>query len=203
MLATTDQELVADMPVNPETLKKRYSDFPMYKDFVSFFVSGVVGIRHFDRNKCTTPLRKYVTISDEAFTVLTLENNWERWSDMAENDEWGDSNEPSRWTTSNEKRKAVAMNQTTQMSDNEEITPQAKRYRGWSAKGIARYNQIFAEVKAERAKLAYEVFETYCMDNFTEDLNLDGKQKSKRPKTDGDKALPSANHKLWDDDILF
>ena len=66
------------MPVNPEALASRYSkaNYPIHKYFCSFFVSGVVGIRHFDRNKCHLEFSKYVSISDEAFTVLTLESNW-------------------------------------------------------------------------------------------------------------------------------
>jgi hypothetical protein len=73
------------MPVNPNTLTDRYEEenFPVYKDFLSFFVSGVVGIQHFDQNKCRMHLQKYVSISDETFTVLTLKNNWTRWSCMA------------------------------------------------------------------------------------------------------------------------
>jgi hypothetical protein len=32
------------------------------------------------------------TIRDEAFTVLTLENNWDRWYSMARTKKWGDLN---------------------------------------------------------------------------------------------------------------
>ncbi len=88
MLAVTEKEDVEKMPVTPDTLADRYTEFPTYKDFLSFFVSGVIGIRQFDRNKCHLALRKYISVSDKAFTVLTPENNWDRWSDMARNDEW-------------------------------------------------------------------------------------------------------------------
>ena len=78
MLDLTDNNQVEEMPVNPETLQSRFAkdEYPVYKDFVSFFVSGVVGIRHFDRNKTTSKYSTYVTISDEAFAILSLENNW-------------------------------------------------------------------------------------------------------------------------------
>ena len=97
MLSVTDNTSVENMVVNPATLLSRYEEenFPVYKDFLSFFVSGVVGIRHFDRSKCHMHLRKYVSVSDEAFTVLTLENNWTRWSCMANRKEWKDSDVPS------------------------------------------------------------------------------------------------------------
>ena len=92
------------------------------------------------------------------------------------------------------------MNQAMQMCENEDVTPQAKCYQGWSAKGIAQYNQIFNEVKAARATKNYEDFETYCTREFIEDDKRLGKQKLKRQRTDSNKALPSARHKLWDDD---
>jgi hypothetical protein len=73
---------------------------------------------------------KYVPVSDETFTVLTLENNWDRWSSMAANDEWQDSNVPSRWTTSKEKRaeKTTANNDDSSEDDEK---PQARKFRGW------------------------------------------------------------------------
>ena len=132
--------------------------------------------------------------------VLTLENNWDRWGDMAHNDEWKDSDEPSKWTTSNEEQKGVTRNQATPGSDGDDVTPKAKRYRGWSAKGIAWYNQIFNEVKDARVTKNYEDFETYCTREFMEDNERLGKQKLKRQRMDSNTALPSAKDKLWDND---
>jgi hypothetical protein len=203
MLLATDGSVVRNMPVTPETIADRYAkpNYPIYKDFVSFFVSGVVGVRKFERNKCHVKYSKYVTVSDEAFTILTLENNWERWSSMAEYMDWKDSDEPSKWTTSKEKR-SKAKNATTadDTSSAENNCPLAKRYRGWSAQGIARYNQLFEEIKKERETLRFEEFETYVMEEFRTEAGEDGKQGVKRRKTDDEKALPSARHELWDDD---
>jgi hypothetical protein len=73
MLST--QYLVAGMPVTPETLTTRFKPTAgnvIYKDFVSFIVSGVVGIRHFDRHKLHSRYCIYVTVSNEAFAVLTI-----------------------------------------------------------------------------------------------------------------------------------
>ena len=198
-----DIRTINDMPVTPDTMKERYTDHPLYKDFVCFFVSGVVGIRHFDKHKCHDPISKYITISDEAFAVLTLENNWDRWSSMAAKNEWKDSEIHSKWTTSNEKRKEVSMNQDAEESDSDEVTPQAKRFRGWSARGIARYNQIFSEIKEERTKQNYKEFEDYCTTEFLEEAEREGKNMSKRQKVQVEKALPTAKHELWDEDQLL
>ena len=202
ILALTDGTLVSNMPVTPETLEDRYDkpNYPIYKDFVSFYVSAVVGVRKFDRNKCHVKYSKYVTVSDEAFAVLTLENNWKRWSSMADDMDWKDSDEPSKWTTSKEKRKASSAATTADNSSVENDCPQAKRYRGWSAQGIARYNQLFEEIKKEREKPRFEDFETYVMEEFMTEAREDGKQGVNRRRTKEIKALPSARHELWDDE---
>ena len=199
MLSATDTQQVTDMPVNPDALASRYSkaNYPIYKDFCSFFVSGVVGIRHFDRNKCHLQFSKYVSASDEAFTVLTLENNWSRWTSMAENDDWKESDVPSEWTTSKDRKK----NNNSQSEDDDgDDNPQARKYRGWTFKGIQRYNQLFHEVKAERQKLLYGEFELYCMQEFQDEAEAQGKNQNKRKKREPDKPLPVACNELGEDD---
>jgi hypothetical protein len=119
---------------------------------------------------------------------------------MADDMDWKDSDEPSKWTTSKEKRKARSEAVMDDNSSVENDSPQAKRYRGWSAQGIARYNQLFEEIKKEREKPRFEDFETYIMEEFMMEAREDGKQGVKRRRTDEDKALPSARHELWDDE---
>jgi hypothetical protein len=128
ILALTDGTLVSNMPVTPETLGDRYDkhNYPIYKDFVSFYVSAVVGMHKFDCNKWHVKYSKYVTVSNEAFAVLTLENNWKRWSSMADDVDWKDSDEPSKWTTSKEKRKARSAATTDDNSSVENDCPQVK-----------------------------------------------------------------------------
>ena len=196
MLTYAEGEYVDEMPVNPDTMADRYlpRNYPVYKDFISFFVSGVVGIRRFDRNKCQNLYRTYVTISDEAFTVLTLENNLERWNDMAEKEEWKDSMVPSKWTTSKEKRQAENRNK-------ENPIPQAQRYRGWSAQGLARYNQLFEEIKRERDGHNFVEFETYCIAEFQAEAERNDKKTHKRKREEEDRLLPTARHELWDKEV--
>jgi hypothetical protein len=203
MFSCVDDQRIEDMPVNPDTLSSRFEEdnYPVYKDFSSFFVSGVVGIRHFDRNKCHMHYRKYVTVSDEAFTVLTLENNWTRWSSMAESGDWKESEEPSKWTTTKDKRNHKKSDSSQDCSDDEN-TPQARRYRGWSAQGIARYNQLFMEIKKEREKEEYSDFEEYCIDEFQEEAEAQGKTKRKRKSIEPERQMPDAKNELWADDNL-
>jgi hypothetical protein len=85
------------------------------------------------------------------------------------------------------------------MSDDED-TPQARRYRGWSAQGIAQYNQLFTEIQLERQKDTYLEFEKYCMAGFLEEAEADGKTKHKRKRTEPDRKMPVARHQLWEED---
>ena len=198
MLSCTDGETVEEMYVTPTLLKGRYTreGYPVYKDFCSFFVSGVVGIRNFNRNKCVKPHSTHVSVSDEAFTVLTLEKNWDRWSSMAETGTWTDSEVPSKWTTSNEKRKTKLQEDDYERSDEDQI-PQARHFRGWSAQGIARYNQLYVEIELEQRKDNYETFEEYCMEEFQKEAEQAGKNRHTRKKMEPETPLPVARHELW------
>ena len=208
MLGLTDTGDIDDMPVTPDTLKKCFEpiNFPVYKDFASFFVSGVIGIRQFERKKCHFKYSTYVTVSDEAFAVLTLENNWMRWSDMAETGDWKESTVASKYTMTKDARKKQ---RTYQYNNNDEDDveeekdePQARHFRGWSAMGIARYNKLFEEIELEQAKPSFVVFEESLMKAFEDDNTVDGHPERKRPKVDTAKALPVAKHELWDFDEL-
>jgi hypothetical protein len=55
----------------------------MYQDFLSYYVSPIIGLRHFENEKCSKLYSSYTTVSNEAFVVLTLENNWDWWMSMA------------------------------------------------------------------------------------------------------------------------
>ena len=199
MLDLTEEGQVDEMPVTPETLQSRYieSEYPVYKDFVSFFVSGVVGIRHFDRNKTTSSYSTYVTVSDEAFTILSLENNWERWSAMAREEDWRESDVPSKWTTSRDK-KIKRDEYGNRLGDND--TAQATRYRGWSYQGIARYNQLCDEIEKKRGTETFQAFEEYLVTEFQTEEEEEGKKKGKRQKVDTRRPLPEAYHELWNND---
>jgi hypothetical protein len=205
MLDLIDERDVDLMPVTVESLKTRFEEdkYPVYKDFVQFFVSGVVGIRLFDKQKCMARYSTYVTVSDEAFAVLTLENNSSRWASMAELDEWKDSHVSSKWTTSREKRKTQTEghnNNSDKENENKADKSEARSYRGWSAQGIARYNQLFQEIKWQRQTPEFQVFETYLMNMFQEEEEEEGQNRNKQQKIDNKKSLPVAQHELWTDE---
>jgi hypothetical protein len=203
MLSLTCNQTVAELPVTPETLATRFEPTNgnvIYKDFVSFIVSGVVGIRRFDRHKLHSRYGTYVTVSDEAFAVLTIENNWKRWASMAERGAWKDSDVSSMYTTSRDKRKSQKQKREEENeteSEEDDDIPQARRYRGWSAQGIARYNQLFDEIQESRQQPSFVALEDYLMEEFQAEDEEEGMRKGKRVKRDDDKPLPVARNELW------
>ena len=50
-------------------------------------MSAVVGIRIFDKKKCVQSYGEFVSISDDVFAVLTIENNSSHWASMAADDD--------------------------------------------------------------------------------------------------------------------
>ena len=79
--------------------------------------------------------------------------------------------------------------------------PQARCYRGWSAQGLARYNQPFEEIKQERDGRDFAEFETYCIAEFQAEAERNGKKTHKRKREEDDRLLPTARHELWDDKV--
>jgi hypothetical protein len=80
----------------------------MYQDFVSFYVSPVIGLRRFEKDKCSQLYSRYAIVSDEAFAVLTLENNWDRWMSMAVVKHWKDSSVRTKYTVTRDKTISTA-----------------------------------------------------------------------------------------------
>ena len=54
-----------------------------FKTFVDFFLSMVTGKTEHLQKKYLKLLQNYITESDEAFTLLLLENNWDNWMEEA------------------------------------------------------------------------------------------------------------------------
>ena len=63
--------------------KKLRKNPDAFHTFVELFVSMVTGKTKHSLNKYHKLLQNYITESDEAFTLLLLENNWEKWIEGA------------------------------------------------------------------------------------------------------------------------
>jgi hypothetical protein len=164
-------------------------------DFVEYYVSAVIGLRHFEKHKCTQLYREYVTISDEAFAILTIENNWSRWIDMATTEDWRSSSVPTKWTVTRDKTATAERRGRGNSKNDDDVQPTARRYRGWSAIGIERYNQLFDEITSHRAKNSSTLLEDRLLKHFQHETDMRGKSKRKQKKEPP--PLPMARHQLW------
>ena len=186
-------------------MKERFEEFNLYADFVVFYIGAVVGLRRFEKDKCRKKYSEYVTVSDEAFAVLTLENNWLRWMAMAKAKHWKDSPVATRWTVTRDKptplqmgksKKRPAVKESEPENDRTQQGPQARRYRGWSAHGINRYNQLFDQIQKERNSKRGKRFETTLLLHFQEEEEKNASSKGKKPRIEA-QPLPTPKHELW------
>jgi hypothetical protein len=116
-------------------LTMRNDEEGRYTLFFEMFILHVVGAPVF-RNKVTVALvSNFVTISDEAFALLVLENCEERWKLMRE-------------TTATKCKKA---NKYTDGGTSVK-SGKSKTFSGWSNKGLNRFNALFMMVKNDRER---------------------------------------------------
>ena len=83
LVAKLKSDMGGTMPTMDDFLQLR-NKINVHADFtVGTFYPVLVGKHKFDWNVVTNPVSSCVTISDEAFFLLTLENNVGVWREMA------------------------------------------------------------------------------------------------------------------------
>lgn len=150
-----------------------------YIDFVEYFVSAVIGNLRFKQNCCDNLLSQYATVSDEAFAILIMENNYGAWVDMGLRKDTSSTEAPWKYTNGGKAKGEVASSQHN---------------RGWSEQGMQRFNELFDKVKKNRKADGALVFEeklrSYCEDRASD--------KKKRAKV-LPQELFAVRHELWSD----
>jgi len=161
----SDNSLVASILVHTELLEKKNLpslDELMLKRqkedtfmvFADTFLSRVVGMSIWRKNCAKLPISEMATISDEAFTLLLLENYWEGWS-TKNLDEYKSEVTIDETTNQKKKRKATWGKFTSGAWG-------SRRFGGWSKEGLIRFNQLYSQVEEDRKKdNAAEVEEQY------------------------------------------
>lgn len=147
---------------NVGTIEKIYAeeDDDLIYTFLTLCVSYTCGRRKWNTFSTTMPLEKFITPSDEAFAMLTLENNAAKWIDELY----------LKATTKKERRKALYT---------EEVT--AKR---WSLNGMTRYCEIHKAIMKFRSTKdgRWKTIESMVKDR---EIGLRGiKQGGKRKRVD-------------------
>jgi hypothetical protein len=119
-----------------------------YQWVCSTLLKCVVGNTLWNRRYYKESLSDIATCSDEAFLLLTLENNYMRWLD-----EW-------KWLKNNrdvEKEERTPKQFRTALytnSGHSQKNGRSKRFSGWSRDGYLRFNEIYALVAADRTDRA-------------------------------------------------
>ena len=118
-----------------QVLQMRSEGNVMYYDFINFFVSAVIGKMNYKKKSCSFVLSKYATVSDEAFALLSLENNYETWIDMGLTGNTKTSKVPRKYTNGGKVQGKVGT---------------SKHNKGWSDEGLHRFNELFDLVEKNR-----------------------------------------------------
>ena len=118
------------LPTLEEILKlrqaPRLNNNTTFTFIVEHLAGAVIGQRKWKTTRCYAPLTKHMSISDEAFMLLVLENQYELWIHLE--------------TTK------VGRGKYTKNGPN-------KKFCGWSKAGMRRFNKLLEEVRTNRNKL--------------------------------------------------
>jgi len=128
-----------------------------YDKFCNVLLPSVVGRLKWKRYAHKKLLRQFVTPTDEALCLLLLENNWNRWKDIASG-----------------KKEELASTKFTA----EGKGSQALEFKGWSDAGYERFNELCRKVIADRDSSEGEEFEKAYL-KLKRDA-AEGKQKTNR-----------------------
>jgi hypothetical protein len=123
------------MPTIMEWVTMRDNKEGWYNAFFGLFMIHVVGATKFRNLGVAQFVSSFVSVSDEAFALLVLENCEERWSDMYKNN----------MTKSIKKNKYTDGGRACK-------TGRSRNLKGWSNKGLNRFNELYRLVKADRAR---------------------------------------------------
>ena len=66
-----------------EKFERLRENFVAYTMIAEKFVQCVVGVNIFKKNCRVKNFSEYISVSDEAMTMLILSNNWDVWSEIA------------------------------------------------------------------------------------------------------------------------
>lgn len=135
-----------------------------FKIFCEKLLSVAVGRRKFKEGRCTKRISKFCSISNEAFIIVSVENSYDRW----------------KWEWTNQQAAGAADGPTMPPKKYTQNPSASKKYRGWTAEGIARYNELITEVKLDRKDKDRKNLEEQYLANAMTARNLDGGSRKRK-----------------------
>ena len=168
--------------------------------FIKRFVKPVVGVATFNnRIKVTRrPANTLFTKTDEAFALLMLENNWDRWIDIFK---LSDNRIPSVKRHRDGEEKVSISHIRPKYTDggisySDESASSSTKGRGWSEEGRAQFNVIVDMVNKSRRD--HPNFPNDFVKKEREKINNDNQQKKKHLALIKNVVVP-AHDKFCDD----
>jgi len=160
-ILSTDLIEAKSLPTLESIQQKRENQECFYL-FCDVFLSKVVGVTTW-RDGCTNlKASDMATASDEAFTYLLIENYWDNWATLDletyKNETTYEIN-----STKKKKRKATWGKYTKNAYG-------ARHFGGWMDEGRLRFNDLYAEVRADRLKNGGRIEDLYlshCVETMT------------------------------------
>ena len=168
-----------------------------FEVFFRFFVPTVVAKNKF-KNRLLAPMHSdqdICTVSDEACTLLLLENNYDRWTDVHKNKLAATRTMDPSLLNRDEKRKRKWESDVSPKYTEGGIVYSDMRkisHKGWKEEGIRRFNSICVLVKQDRKDHP----------GVLTSLVHKWKASMHQPKQTNDEIIDGtgAYHELWDDE---
>jgi len=156
-----------------DRLAELRKDYDSYSKFCQLVLSIVVGRNIWKTTVGKCKISDFVTVSDEAFALLLIDNSWHVWLDMGIKAQAGEAMGGAKGPTGDNGGNRLM----TKFTSNGAFV---KKNQGWSKQGLSRFVQLVKDVKADRedvAKKNEKSFETLFL--HAEMAKLDNKKKKK------------------------
>lgn len=152
-----------DRPQLDIILKEKRKSVKAYKWFYDNVLSHVVGRHYWNKYQDEKGGTAMATVSDEALALLLIENSWSCWEEKFNH-------------------ALIQMGEQEQQGGSPKTRPKytkrdsgVKENKGWSAKGIERFNELYNEVKEDRKERSVDFDAEYKEEKMGEN-----KRKRKR-----------------------
>ena len=172
-------------PIALDTLMELREDEETFEIFVEHFLKPAYSKKWnnqvmYRRNEIKT-IGNIVTITDEAFVLLILENNWERWIDI--NNQSKNNYVPSKRGREKPMVSSVLPKYThLQVKGSNAERNEEQGCKGWRESGIQRFNDLCISVKDNR-KHFVDVDKTLLEKLYPKDSPRTNRRQAKRQKT--------------------
>jgi hypothetical protein len=145
-----------------ETLLGLSKGVAPYQWMCTTFIGCVVGSKAWNKKRFKERISKISTCSDEAFLLLTLENNYQRWLAEAA---WIRSNKNKAPQDREPKNFPVAKYTNSGKSKRD---GRSRRLHGWAREGYLRFNELYQLVAKDRSRRTR--FEEELLQNFRDKM---------------------------------